>query len=73
MHAEGDLLLQISSPPHHHPASFPGVALCRLMGFWPLSVGRAKESGRGWSDVPCPLFPPSFDMRERGPSPEGEA
>ena len=68
---EGGLLLQIPSPCPLHPAWFPSVTLCRLPGFWPLSLGRAKASGRGLGEFSSLILSPSFEERERGPSPEG--
>ena len=68
---EGGLLLQIPSPCPLHPAWFPSVTLCRLPGFWPLRLGRAKASGRGLGEFSSLILSPSCEEREKGPSPEG--
>ena len=62
-----------SNPLPHplHPAWLPSVTVCRLTGFWPLSLRRAKASGRGLGEFSSLLLSPSFEARERGPSPEG--
>lgn len=67
---KGDCCLK-SLPRPLHPAWLPSVTLCRLTGFWPLSLRRAKASGRGLGEFSSLLLSPSFEARERGPSPEG--